>query len=50
VNGRRDSIEDVIRLIQERMEAAGVRKVTDLPPAERETLVDALKQILQKPK
>jgi hypothetical protein len=50
MNGRRDTIEDIIRLIQERMEAAGVRRVTDLPRAEQEQLVELLRQTLQRPK
>ncbi len=50
MNLRRDNIEDVIKLIQERMDAAGVRKVTELPSPEREELIDALRALLQKQK
>ncbi|MFN8532148.1 MAG: hypothetical protein U0556_01200 [Dehalococcoidia bacterium] len=50
MNGRRDNVEDVIKLIQERMEAAGVRRVTELPRLEQEELVKLLQQALQKPK
>ncbi|GIW07227.1 MAG: hypothetical protein KatS3mg060_2032 [Dehalococcoidia bacterium] len=49
MNGRRDQIEDVIKLIQERMEAAGVRRVTELPRSEQEELVKLLQEALQKP-
>ncbi|MCS6802454.1 MAG: hypothetical protein RMM58_13615 [Chloroflexota bacterium] len=49
MNGRRDQIEEIIRLIQERMEAAGVRRVTDLPRSDQEELVRLLQAALQKP-
>ncbi len=47
---RRDHIEDVIKAIQEQMEAAGVQRVTELPPEEREKLVTSLRDLLEKPK
>lgn len=45
---RRDPIEDVIQLIQERMEAHGVQRVTELPQEEKERLVEMLREALQR--
>ena len=45
---RRDPIEEMIQVIQERMEALKVERVTDLPPEEKERLVEMLRETLQR--
>ena len=45
---RRNTIEDAIKVIQERLDQASVGKPTDLSLEEQEKLVAELKDLLQK--
>ncbi|MCS7002343.1 MAG: hypothetical protein NZ518_05785 [Dehalococcoidia bacterium] len=47
---RRDNIEEAIRLVQERIDAHQVKRVTDLPEHAKEELVKALAALLDRQK
>ena len=45
---QRDTIEEVIRAIQVKLDQANVERVSELPEPEQERLIDDLKQAIQK--
>lgn len=45
---QRDTIEEVVRSIQAKMEQANVERVTELPEEEQERLIAELRQAIQK--